>query len=155
MLFRSVSCDKIDRIEFNDKLRMSINQHLTLKVCRNCEDWEEAQKPQCTCCSGSGAIGVLPVYDLVVYFNTNKHDDLSDTDKLVDMGKAFRITKKDILEYYLDLGYINSVEDSAVFDEDIDDYLGFDVSAMISRKTYKDLMVEELEEKHNKNYKAQ
>jgi len=141
---RFVSCDKIDRTEFNDKLRMSINQHLTLKVCRNCETWEEKQKPQCTCCGGSGATGVLPVYDLIIYFNTNKDDDLSNTDKLVELGKAFRITKKDILEYYLELGYIDSVEDSAVFDENIDDYVGFEVSKMIARKTYKDLMVEEI-----------
>lgn len=138
---RFVACDKIDRIEFNDKLRMAINQHLTLKVCRHCEEWEDKLKFQCPSCGGSGATGVLPVYDLIVYFNTDKNDDLSDTKKLEDEGKAFRITKKDVLEYYMDLGYINNVEDSAVFDTDIDDYMGIEVSKLKTRKTYKDLMI--------------
>lgn len=119
--------DDIAKEDFNGLLKMSLNQELVEKICPHCNGdktvvFSKEKKP-CPDCGGSGASTVLPVYDLIIYFNVRPDDDITDTEKLLREGKAFRISKKEVLNDYLEKGWIKNLNETSLFNKDINEYI--------------------------------
>ncbi|MDY0292518.1 MAG: ATPase, T2SS/T4P/T4SS family [Desulfuromonadaceae bacterium] len=108
-LSRIIDAKGINKADFNDKVRMAINQHLAGKLCPHCKDkMITNEENNCSHCGGSGVITVIPVYEITAYLNLASKDDISDTAKLVEEKKAIHISKEEVLEEYKKNGWIDT-----------------------------------------------
>lgn len=94
----------------NSLMKGCINQKLILKPCK-CTRSPEILPADCDICGGSEASGVLPVYDIVVYTNLGMDDNILDTQKILNEGKGFGITKEDCLNFYKKTGILKADSD--------------------------------------------
>lgn len=111
---RFLDIPEVSKSDFNSLLKMNINQHLLLQPCPKCKHLTPIEANGCKKCGGSQAIGVLPVFDLIIYLNVGIYDDILDTQKLIDENKAVGIMKSDVIKYYQDKGLLDE-NDAIVF----------------------------------------
>lgn len=109
---RASSAKGVVKAEFNSLLKLGINQKLILKPCKKCKNWSVEKSIECSVCGGSRASGVLPVYDILLYNNIGKDDDITDTEALERDGKVGKISKLEITESYIANGLINNDDDN-------------------------------------------
>ena len=103
--------------EFQDKVRMAINQSLIPKTCHHCRKLQENGKltpanPKCPNCGGKGIAGIIPIYELTVYGKLDQEDDIFNLEKLLEEKKAFHISKTELYDFYVSKGWVDPDDDS-------------------------------------------
>ena len=99
--------ESVSMSHFNSLIGGCVNQKLILKPC-SCTYNDKVLTKDCEKCGGSGASGVLPVCDIIVYTSVGMDDNILDTQKLLDEKKAFGITKENCISYYKRQGLLPS-----------------------------------------------
>lgn len=94
----------VSQMQLRSNLKLILHVDLTEKTCPECYHLEKNDKKTCIACDGSGILGVIPVYELVIFFQkgTSNYgfdpvcDDVYDFKKLSEEKKIVWITKEEV-----------------------------------------------------------
>lgn len=121
-----IAAGGIQKEELNDKIRLMANLKLVSRKCVACNSTgmieKNGIKHVCDACSGSGASGMLPVYDIIAFHGLTAHDDILDFDGLIKQKKAFRVTPEDVIRHYVNMGLMAEAD---LHDEETKDIIDF------------------------------
>ena len=100
-----------DEQELKSIMNIFIHQELLAKKCNNCKGEKVLENGStCNVCSGSGAKGVVPIYEIMKFEHLGKEDSLKDLKRLYENGKIKYVSK---VKMARDL-----YEQGALFEED-------------------------------------
>lgn len=101
----------VDESELRDILNLFIHQELLAKKCKRCDGVgsffrDDNKEIECSYCRGSGASGVIPIYEAMKFNNLEAEDSLRDLKGLIKKGKVEYVSKRVVIQKLYDDGFI-------------------------------------------------
>ena len=113
--------------DLQQTLKLIVSQELVRKKCPKCNGNKMINEKMCDVCNGLGVKGVLPIYEIAYFHNLETGvDDIRDIKTLIKKKKVEYISKKEIMQYYMDKNmvlhedYIRVMENEKDLSEDIE-----------------------------------
>lgn len=107
--------------DLQQTMKLIVSQELVRKKCLVCDGTKFVDDKECEACGGLGVKGVLPIYEVAYFHNLETGiDDIKNLRKLIQDKKVEYISKREIMQNYMDDGLVMKMDYIRVMENERD-----------------------------------
>ena len=107
--------------DLQQTMKLIVSQELVRKKCQVCDGSKFVGEKECEACGGLGVKGVLPIYEIAYFHNLETGiDDIKNLRKLIKDKKVEYISKREIMQNYMDAGLVMKMDYIRVMENERD-----------------------------------